>query len=90
MVNNCANSRCGKPLHYLREGRIFIFDVSAGPSEPGAKRLRHLEHYWLCGGCSETMTMEQDDRAVIRVIPKLARILEPGEVAPVAASMRAF
>jgi hypothetical protein len=36
------------------------------------------------------MTMEQDDRAVIRVIPKLARILEPGEVAPVAASMRAF
>ena len=30
MVNNCANSGCGKPLHYLREGRIFIFDASVG------------------------------------------------------------
>ena len=27
MVNQCANPKCGKPLHYLREGRIFVFDL---------------------------------------------------------------
>jgi hypothetical protein len=89
MVNNCANSKCGKPLHYLREGRIFIFDVSGSSSEPGGKRVRHLEHYWLCGDCSQTLMMDQDDRAVIRVVPKLPRILEPGEFSPVATSMLA-
>jgi hypothetical protein len=27
MMNHCANPQCAKPLHYLREGRIFVFDV---------------------------------------------------------------
>ena len=27
MVNQCANPSCAKPLHYLREGRIFVFDL---------------------------------------------------------------
>jgi hypothetical protein len=90
MVNNCANSRCGKPLHYLREGRIFIFDVSAGPNEPGAKRLRHLEHYWLCGACADTMMLLQDGQGIIRVLPKPAIVRETEDIAPVVASMLAF
>ena len=89
MVNNCSNSGCGKPLHYLREGRIFIFDVSAGPSEPGAKRLRHLEHYWLCGGCSETMMMVQDGQGMIRVMVRPPIVKEAEEIAPIVASMLA-
>ena len=27
MVNHCSNPQCAKPLHYLRDGRIFVFDV---------------------------------------------------------------
>ena len=82
MVNNCANPGCGKPLHYLREGRIYIFDASAGATEPGAKRLRRLEHYWLCGGCYATMILVQDDHGAIRVLPKPAAIGEREELAP--------
>lgn len=74
MVNNCANPGCGKPLHYLREGRIYIFDASAGAAEPGVKRQRRLEHYWLCGLCYATMILVQDDRGDIRVLPKPAAI----------------
>lgn len=59
MVNQCANPKCAKPLHYLREGRIFVFDVTAGEGDGKGKRLRRMEHYWLCGECSRTLAMEQ-------------------------------
>jgi hypothetical protein len=65
MVSNCANSVCGKPLHYLREGRIFIFDVSLGASAPGQKRQRCLEHYWLCGTCARALILEQDAQGFV-------------------------
>jgi len=81
MVNNCANPRCGKPLHYLREGRIYIFDASARVLEPGAKRQRRLEHYWLCGVCYATMILVQDDLGAIRVLPKPAAIREREDLA---------
>jgi len=74
MVNNCANPGCGKPLHYLREGRIYIFDATVGDSEPGVKRLRRLEHYWLCGACSEVMILMQDPQGMIRVVSKAPAI----------------
>ena len=63
MVNQCANTSCGKPLHYLREGRIYIFDK---PDEAG----RRLQHFWLCGRCSETLAMEQTSDKEIRLVAK--------------------
>jgi hypothetical protein len=60
MVNYCANPKCEKPLHYLREGRIFVFDV---PDAPSVKRIdgargRRMEHYWLCGDCAQTLIVK--------------------------------
>lgn len=81
MVNNCANPGCGKPLHYLREGRIYIFDASASAAEPGAKRLRHLEHFWLCGVCVEAMMLIQDAAGGVRVVPRPAAIRDREEFA---------
>jgi hypothetical protein len=68
MVNQCANTSCGKPLHYLREGRIFVFDVpfSDAPETTGGKT--RLQHFWLCGRCSETLAMEQTNSREIRVV----------------------
>ncbi len=69
MVNQCANPNCGKPLHYLREGRIFVFDLpdpDVPVPAPGG-RARRLQHFWLCGACSETMVMEQTSDMQIRV-----------------------
>jgi hypothetical protein len=75
MVDYCANPRCARPLKYLRDGKIYIFDVGSVQGVPGAKRMRHLEHYWLCGTCSASMVLVQDP-AGIRVGPRPARIPE--------------
>lgn len=79
MVNNCANPSCGKPLHYLREGRIFVFDMPDPKSPKGTKSGR-LEHFWLCGTCSETLLLEQNSGS-IRLVPK--RTIGPKRVVPV-------
>ncbi len=69
MVSNCANPKCAKPLHYLREGKIFVFDVIVDSAGDASRRSRRMEHYWLCGVCSQTMVMEQSPEGV-RVIPR--------------------
>lgn len=71
MVSNCANPKCGKPLHYLRDGRIFVFDVPDKNAGAGGKRARRLEHFWLCGSCSQTLAMEQSADGV-RVVQRPA------------------
>lgn len=72
MVNNCANPQCAKPLHYLREGRIFVFDVPASGTafSAGEKRPRHLEHYWLCGQCSQLFQVEHEVETGVRLVPR--------------------
>jgi hypothetical protein len=76
MVSQCANPKCGKPLHYLREGRIFVFELANDIAAGNGKRVRRLEHYWLCGPCSQTLAMEQSADGV-RVVPRRrARVQE--------------
>jgi hypothetical protein len=74
MVNQCANTSCGKPLHYLREGRIFVFDVpvSNAPETTGSKTC--LQHFWLCGPCSESLVMEQNSSREIRVVERKRKV----------------
>lgn len=86
MVNFCANAECGKPLLYLREGRIFLFDVATGTGDADGKRLRHLEHFWLCGACSQNLTLIQDAGGV-RVIRKMPSIVQRREEESVAAGV---
>jgi hypothetical protein len=74
MVNQCANPNCCKPLHYLREGRIFVFDLP-DPSTPApGGRARRLQHFWLCGPCSEIMVMEQTSEMEIQVRVKSSKV----------------
>ncbi len=81
MVSNCANPNCGKPLHYLREGRIFVFDVAGGIDGSNGKRTRRLEHFWLCGACAQTMVMRQSAEGIQAVMRPQARIHRPMPVA---------
>ena len=67
MLDHCANPQCAKPLRYLREGRIFVFDSLSMPD--GIKRAHKLEHYWLCGECSKKLLLERTQQG-IRVGPK--------------------
>lgn len=59
MLNQCANPACARPLLYLRDGRVFVFDVPSQNGADGSKRTRHLEHFWLCGPCARTMRLAQ-------------------------------
>lgn len=64
MLDHCANPQCAKPLRYLREGRIFVFDsLSSGP-DGNARRAHKLEHFWLCGTCSKTLFLEKTQEGV--------------------------
>jgi uncharacterized protein YcsI (UPF0317 family) len=75
MVSHCANPKCGKPLHYLREGRIFVFDVPGKETDGNGKQSRRMEHFWLCGTCSQSMVMEQSPDGV-RAVVRTRRLLE--------------
>jgi hypothetical protein len=58
MIDSCFNSKCHKPLMYLREGRVIR--VVHGNSD----KLR-IEHYWLCGDCYEKYDFHfQEDDSV--------------------------
>jgi hypothetical protein len=65
MVSHCANPTCGVPLRYLRDGRLFQFDIRCsapqGLLENGVRKSsRHIAHYWLCGQCAVELTLEFD------------------------------
>ena len=51
MLKNCANPQCAKPLHYLRDGRVFVFDAALKPEEVNGAKAHRMEHFWLCGPC---------------------------------------
>lgn len=71
MLDQCANPKCAKPLRYLREGRIFVFDSLPAGSDGNPRQAHRLEHHWLCGSCSETLLLEKT-RSGIRLAPKAA------------------
>ncbi len=72
MVNSCANPKCSKPLHYLREGRVFVFDVPDAPSANRTKgaRGRRMEHYWLCGDCAQTYMLKHSTEEGVRLLAR--------------------
>jgi hypothetical protein len=55
MVSQCVNPKCGKSLHYLRDGKIFLLNVR---SDEGSNVSR-MEHFWLCGECSVKYIVKQ-------------------------------
>lgn len=82
MVNHCANPICHKPLHYLREGRVFLFSRNDGnDSEDG---LPSLEHYWLCGVCAKEWTLAADGNNGVKLIEARARFKTRQVPAPAA------
>lgn len=73
MVNHCANPHCCKPLHYLREGRIYVFEVGGSSGLESDRKTRRMEHFWLCGSCSESFSLEHSIELGIRIAPRGTR-----------------
>ena len=56
MITRCANQECSRLFDY-REGRYFRFQGNVAPGEVPAN-VHSVEHFWLCGSCSEAYTLE--------------------------------
>lgn len=67
MVSKCANPACGVSFRYLREGKLFRIERpsqqnsgsrSQFADDPVPKKAAsHVEFFWLCRDCSQTMTL---------------------------------
>jgi hypothetical protein len=47
MGGQCANPDCKRELRYLRDGKIYAFELHT------VTRGARLEHFWLCGKCAK-------------------------------------
>ena len=72
MVSHCANPNCQKPLHYLREGKIFLFSRK-NSSKQTSKTFQLLEHYWLCGACAREWTLTMDSEQGVQLSERKRR-----------------
>ena len=80
MVYHCANPDCATPLRYLRDGRLFQFEVRSFSLPPAAqcgetpqksRGSRQVSRFWLCGQCSSnlTLTFEQAKAVIVTPLP---------------------
>jgi hypothetical protein len=69
MFAKCSNLNCGVPFDY-REGRLIRFCKSPLNSEPPID-LRCIEHFWLCGKCSELYVFECERGVGMKIKPRV-------------------
>ncbi len=71
MLSKCANPACSTPFRYLRDGKVFEIDSTKeyqlGAS--GAKPVRRVEFFWLCGQCSAELTIIHDHEKGVMTVP---------------------
>jgi|SRR5579884_1987374 len=86
MLTKCANPLCSRPLHYLRDGKVYRVEIKEEPHEnengkapflvPGVQKRKYsVQHYWLCGDCMTMMTLHFDERGNLTVVPKAPKVL---------------
>jgi hypothetical protein len=67
MVAKCANPACGRAFRYLREGRLFRLERDPA-FDSGAEFEHSIEYFWVCGACSDSMTLRLDPHS--RIFPE--------------------
>ena len=68
MVAKCANPTCGRAFRYLCEGRLFRLERDPA-FHSGAELDPSIEYFWLCGGCSDSMSLRLDTQGRISPEP---------------------
>ena len=68
MVSKCANPDCDKQLHYLREGRVYLFETIAAVAKGSKPAVSKNEHFWLCGDCARVMYLQSDGNNGVRIM----------------------
>ena len=75
MISQCANPACRRKLHYLRNGKMYLFEVS---TKTGGKRT---EHFWLCGECSKSMILTCVNQSDVKAVRQDAGLRKSDSVA---------
>jgi hypothetical protein len=78
MLSKCANPACSTQFIYLREGKLFVMEHTGKPAlrQQGpvlARSATRLEHFWLCGPCSESFTLVYSIDRGVQVVAREAR-----------------
>ena len=80
MVSKCANPACSAPFRFLHEGKLFRIETQPESSDRNAafqqdpsprKPARHVEFFWLCGGCSVLMTLAVEKEMGVTIRPRM-------------------
>lgn len=68
MLDKCANSECSKPFDH-NQGRYLCFRRACAENETPAN-THNVQHFWLCGGCAKTYTLQhhKEHGAVISLL----------------------
>jgi len=91
MVYRCANPDCATPLRYLRDGRLFQFDVRSfslpgatpsGETEKKGRGSRQVSRFWLCGQCSSNLTLTFEQAKAVIVTPLAATTHDSAAATP--------
>jgi hypothetical protein len=87
MLSKCLNPRCSAKFQYLWQGRLFRIDFSetkkkwaqAGKKMVASTRSKAspVEHFWLCGSCSATMTIGLTEAGEVRLVPFEIAVQKP-------------
>ena len=79
MLAKCSNPSCSAPFRYLGNGKLFRLE-----EDPALRTCQsnRREYFWLCDGCSSTMTrhLGEDETVVAVPLPGSIRGV-PGGVA---------
>lgn len=82
MISHCANPECGAPLHYLRGGRLYRFELRS-PAEPchdvpnaicTSKPAHAAIFFWLCERCCSRFSLKFDVQMGVRLVPERAPV----------------
>jgi hypothetical protein len=72
MLEKCSNPDCDFPFDY-REGRLIRF-CPTDTKSPG--QCRCVEHFWLCGKCSERYVLAYERGAGMKIRLRPAAVLQ--------------
>jgi hypothetical protein len=76
MFSECANPACRAEFDY-RQGQFFR--LYKRPLDDGQPANTHsIEHFWLCGRCSETYCLEQTRSGGLLIRLRLEKALGAG------------
>lgn len=81
MLDKCVNSECSMPFDY-KQGRYFRFRRACAVNEAPAN-THNVRHFWLCGRCAKTHTVQYHKENGVVISPRLGlrhAITTPGDM----------